>query len=309
MFLKEQTYITTLAEVGTITGAAQRLYISQPALSAYIRSVEDSLGTALFRREGKVYIPTDIGERYLERAQQMLDLQDDFNLELSLMNKGMISRVRVGIQTRRAPVVIAPILSYFANHHPDTEVIFEESNSSGMLRMLDERKLDMVIFTASERILGLDYIDIYPEELVLAVPHDHPVRRFAVWEKEHDQYQSLDLKHLSEDVFFMPHHSQSLRVTCNQLFLRTGFTPRKIVEIRNIEAIMTLVAEGLGVGFNRVSYTKHLNLLKVLNKVSYYKIIGDQSQADFVIAYKSVPRSNRFKEMLHGVADVLRKQA
>ena len=68
MNLKEQTYVCVLAECGNITKAAERLFISQPALSIYISTLEKNLGVRLFDRSGKRFTLTWAGEMYVEKA-------------------------------------------------------------------------------------------------------------------------------------------------------------------------------------------------------------------------------------------------
>lgn len=306
MFLKEQVYICTIAETGSISRAAERLYISQPALSAYLRNVEDTLGIPLFVRSGKRCTPTLIGEKYIKNARQMIALQDDFNLDLAHTVKGVLGRIRIGTQTRRSPILLSPILRFFWENYPGIEVNFEESNAKGLLAMLDERKVDIIIFTATERLPELSYLDIYPEELLLATPLDHPARKYAK-EVLGKQYKSIELKYFADDMFFIPHHSQSLRNTCESLFANSNFTPKRIFEVRNIEAIMTLVADGLGVGFNRASYSKHMNQNRVLSKISYYNVPYDSASADFVIAFqKKTQHSEQFISMISNLRDMLK---
>ena len=68
MNLKEQQYIVTLAGCGSMTQAAKKLNITQPALSSYLAGVENSLGYPLFERTGKALRPTYLGELYLENV-------------------------------------------------------------------------------------------------------------------------------------------------------------------------------------------------------------------------------------------------
>lgn len=305
MFLKEQTYICTVADYGSITKAAEHLYISQPALSAYLSNVEKTLGAPLFYREGKRYALTLLGERYVSRARAMLALQDEFNLDLALAQSGALGRIRIGIQSRRSPIIMAPIMRYFWDHYPAMEVLFEEANADGLMRLLDAGKVDFIIFTTSERKGGYTYHRIFPEELLLAVPRQHAARADAFWEPDR-QYQSLDIHRLREDTFFVPHTSQSLRTTCEKLFVSQGFQPKKVIEVRNIEAIMTLVAANLGVGFNRASYTSYMNQQNILNKVVYYHVPGECLLAEFVLCYRnSMQRADSFLAMIKGVCTLL----
>ena len=78
MNLKEQQYIVTLAGCGSMTQAAKKLNITQPALSSYLAGVENGLGYPLFERTGKALRPTYLGELYLEKARKILALGEEF---------------------------------------------------------------------------------------------------------------------------------------------------------------------------------------------------------------------------------------
>lgn len=82
MNLKEQLYVCTLAKCGTISKAAEELYISPPALSVYLSNLEKYLGVRLFERTGKSLVPTSMGREYVERAEKMLQMKKDFELLL-----------------------------------------------------------------------------------------------------------------------------------------------------------------------------------------------------------------------------------
>ena len=70
---------------------------------------------------------------------------------------------------------------------------------------------------------------------------------------------------------------------------------------------MTLVADGLGVGFNRASYSKHMNQNRVLSKISYYNVPYDSASADFVIAFqKKTQHSEQFISMISNLRDMLK---
>ena len=98
MNLKEQTYVCVLAECGNITKAAERLFISQPALSIYISTLEKNLGVRLFDRSGKRFTLTWAGEMYVEKARKMLDLKAEFDEGLAEITGERAGRLRSGVQ-------------------------------------------------------------------------------------------------------------------------------------------------------------------------------------------------------------------
>ena len=72
MDLKEQEYVVALAEYGSITRAAEALFISQPTLSIFLSRLENRLGTPLFDKIGRKLVPTVAGELYVRRAKELL---------------------------------------------------------------------------------------------------------------------------------------------------------------------------------------------------------------------------------------------
>ncbi|MFB0917993.1 MAG: LysR family transcriptional regulator, partial [Clostridiaceae bacterium] len=88
MELKEQRYVVTLADTGNLTKAAKKLNISQPALSLYIKNLENSYGEQLFSRQNRRLKPTYFGELYIEKARQILRIGNDFKEEMDFMRNG-----------------------------------------------------------------------------------------------------------------------------------------------------------------------------------------------------------------------------
>ena len=115
MNLKEQHYIVTLADCGSMTRAANRLGVTQPALSSYLSSVENGLGYPLFERTGKRLVPTYLGEVYLEKARKILALGAEFDIQHDLVLHGHRGRLRVGFPIRRSPQLVPSVLKTFQN--------------------------------------------------------------------------------------------------------------------------------------------------------------------------------------------------
>ena len=110
MNLKEQQYIVTIANCGSITQAAKRLGVTQPALSSYLSNVENTLGAPLFERTGRRLVPTYLGEVYLEKAHKILALGEEFQQQVDQVVSGYQGRLRVCIPIRRSPHLVPSAL-------------------------------------------------------------------------------------------------------------------------------------------------------------------------------------------------------
>lgn len=301
MYLKEQLYVCTLAETGNITRASEKLYISQPALSAYINNLEHNLNVQLFTKKNNKLILTYIGEKYVERAKIMLKLQDEFNLELSLFTNGVTGRIRIGVQLRRSPFIVADIVCFFKANYPNIEVVFQEGIIEELEKMIEDNKIDLIIYTCMERKPYLEYVRIQEDKILIAINRLSNLRNKLIW-NEGDKYPWINIKELENETLILTHKGQSLRDACDLLFKEEGLRPNKIMEISNIETIISLVAKNIGIGFNRESYAIHMNVENVM----YLNIKQDKTLSELVIAYyKSSHEIPNFLNIINSIKNIL----
>ena len=301
MNLKEQLYICTLAEEGSISKAAKKLFLSQPALSQYIGNLEKNLGAKLFMRKDNSYTPTYVGEKYVSKAKEMLLLEREFKIELQNLLNGSIGRLRIGVQLRRSPYIVAQIAGYFRDNYPDIELEFKESITTDLEAMMANHELDILIYSCMERRKDLNYIHIFNDNLFLAVNSTSKLRRKARWE-ENGNFQYIDFKDLEEETFILPQKGQSLREVSDFLFEKERMVPKKIIEIRNIETIMKLVSANFGVGFNRSSYIKYMSHIK---NIEYYKVPQNGVNSELVIVYSNVLTTiTNFEKIVNSIKDI-----
>ncbi len=253
MNLKEEEYICTLADCGSITKAAQKLYISQPALSSYINSVEKGMGVELFYRQGRQMRLTRAGELYVEKARKMLEMRESFRREIQNLTQGLEGSICIGAQSRRAPLLVTEIYSRFKARYPKVELHFDLGIRQEMVPKYLEGEIDILVL--NERIEGADSVakKLLDEKLVLVAPRKDPLMEKGVYLAEHS-YRWIDLKEVEDRCFILPCQGQSLRNDCEKLLHSCGVTPASVMEIGSIEAATEMAAAGIGVSFTRESY-------------------------------------------------------
>lgn len=295
MNLKEQQYVCVLAECGTITRAAGELYISQPALSIYINNLEKSLNVKLFERVGKRFILTYAGERYVEKAKAMLRLEAEFEEELKDITGNYTGRIRIGVQTRRATWLLPTVVADYEREFPRVDVILYE----GIMGVLDKKikncEIDILLCNAADVRPDMKSHLMFKEQLLVAVPQRHPINEKASYVPG-EKYRYLDLVHLNGERLILAKPEQSIRQDADRFLAQKGVTPGKIRVISNIETAMQMVAEGLGIGFNREGYAQNM---KYARGVNYYGIENAEGKTDFVLAYrKDMPVMGYMQRMI-----------
>lgn len=262
MNLKEQEYICTLAHCGSITKAASQLFITQPALSIFINNVEKSLGTALFYRDGKRLRLTYAGELYVQKAEEMLLMRQDFQREINDIAKGMKGRLRVGVQMRRSPYLVVDSLMKFSKEFPDIDLRFFDWENDMLNQMFEEDKLDLLIHNNPVESASVVNKILLRESILLAVVRtDSLIAQKGQWFPG-SFYPWLDLKCVENKTIILPSPQQSLRKDCDKLLNDAGIKPQKIITIRNLETGVQMAAQGLGVAFTRESYAVRFHYIK-----------------------------------------------
>jgi DNA-binding transcriptional LysR family regulator len=145
MELRHLRYFVAIAEEGSFTRAAERLWIAQPGLSTQIRRLEAELGIQLFRRHTRGVDLTDAGELFLERARTALAAAEDARSTGLDLGAGLVGSIRLGIATEAPWRLVPGLLDAFARDRPDVEVMVLESYGGTLLRDLRDGRLDAVL--------------------------------------------------------------------------------------------------------------------------------------------------------------------
>lgn len=282
MNLKEQLYICTLAQCQSISKASEKLYISQPALSMYLNNLENTLGVKLFYRKDKKLLPTYAGQCYLEKAERMLEMKHEFDTQLFGIRNGLRGQLRLGVQQRRAPYFLTPVLERFKREYPEVQLIIKDNIYKPLLQLFQNDDIDLLISTIDGDLLNCEQHLIYKERLLVMLPQHHPACATAR-EVPGQPFPILDLKQLDGERFLLQTEQQSLRRDCDRALASCGVIPGNIEVISSIEFCMQLVAEGMGVGFNREGYIKYIRYDK---PVRYFDFEPQPRLSAFVVANK-----------------------
>ncbi len=169
MDFRELVYMTTIADQGSITKAARRLYISQPALSHIVSKVEEEMDVKLFDRKSNPITLTYAGEKYISTARQILKLRDNLRRELRDIGHGEKGEIRLGIPTERAGYMLPRVAGKFRELFPGIQIRLSESKSDDIIRDLEKDKLSLAILPGEETDFpaGLKCERIYRERILL----------------------------------------------------------------------------------------------------------------------------------------------
>ncbi len=145
MNLKHLTHWLALAETGSFSRAAEKLHITQSALSRSIQVLEEELGGSLVDRIGKKNELTPLGHSVLERAKRIVHEASELKLGAAVLQQGGMGSLRVGLGSGPGAMLMTPWLVHMARHFPSVKVAVTRGATELQLVQLRERQLDALV--------------------------------------------------------------------------------------------------------------------------------------------------------------------
>lgn len=290
--LSHMAYVVAVAKAGSITGASVEIGISQPAISAAIRGIEDAFEYKLFvRNRAKGLSLTPTGRHFVNRAQQLLDEAAAFQDDVQGFGNQIAGEIQVACYHVIAPYVIPPVFSNLAIKHPKVSVRLHEGSLVDVVNTVKEGTADIAI--------TFDMFDdstVNLERLISVRPH-------VLMSQEHTLAgrQSVSLDELADFPFVML-DIPGVREYYQNLFRQRGIQPDVRYRAQSLELVRSLVGLNLGYSFA---------LLPILGKRSYSGdvIIRRPLSHDVEEAYLSLvsPKDTQHPKKIDAFAEVCRE--
>jgi LysR family transcriptional regulator for metE and metH len=229
--------VTEVAAHGSVTRAAERLHLTQSAVSHQLRDIESRLGTALFYRMGKRMVVTPAGERVLRSAATILDDLRRAEEDIRQIAKEGTGILRLCTQCNTGYHWLPPILKTFNERHPRVDIQVVVDATTRPIDALLEGKLDLALVTSEVDDKRIAVRPLFRDEMVLLVSPQH---RLA--SRKHVAATELASEHL---VIYSSSRHDSF--TFRRVLDPAGVEPARVTHLMLTEAIVEMVKANLGV--------------------------------------------------------------
>src|SRR5918999_4411788 len=162
-----------VVELRSFSQAAERLGVSQPAVSLQIRSLERRLGRRLIDRSGRRVEPTEAGTRLYRTAQRMLALEQQLIEEVAGEGEELRGRLEIGCSTGPGATVLPLLLCEFQAENPGVAISLSVNDTLHVIDLVAERRLELGVVGAAPRPRSVTFEPLFQDEIVLAVPPGH----------------------------------------------------------------------------------------------------------------------------------------
>jgi DNA-binding transcriptional LysR family regulator len=230
-----------VVEKKSFSQAAERLGVTQPAVSLQVRALEQRLGQSLLDRSGRRVEPTEAGRRLYRSAQRMLALEEQLLDEVSADDGQLTGRLAIGASTGPGAHLVPLLLCEFQRDHPDLHVALSIWDTQSVIDRVVDRQLELGVVGALRRHRSLEFEPLVRDEIVLAVPPGH-----------HAAGGTISLDELKEETLIVMQEGAGVRQVVEEELRRAGLRLRGVepkLELGLQESVKSAVAAGHGVAF------------------------------------------------------------
>ena len=237
MNLSELRYVIAVAQERNFRRAAEKCYVSQPALSTAIHKLEDELGVQIFERSRTDVSPTRIGIRIIEQAQRTLEEADRIKVIAREGKDQLIGALRFGVIHTIGPYLLPDLIPSLQSRAPEMPLEVEESTTAQLEAHLKDGSIDVILIALPFDVPGVETLALYDERFEVVVSIKHP------WANK----KAIEAKDLASERVLLLHagHCFSNQVVgaCPELNRGSGTSPLG----NSLETIRNMVASGAGI--------------------------------------------------------------
>jgi DNA-binding transcriptional LysR family regulator len=226
--------LETVIALGSFTGAAQQLNLSQSAISVQIRELEERLGVQLVERLGKKAYATAAGTEVIEYAQRISAEADAIASAMRRVREGWIGRVHIGAALTALMYLLPPVLKTLHTRHPGIDLALSDAPTAQMVDGVLRNELDIALVTMPVKDKRLAIIPLYVEQMMAILP---AATRNAP--------KKIRADFVAEQFLVLEYGAVSARIR-NWLSSEGVRVPQSLITVGAVEAIKIVVGAGLG---------------------------------------------------------------
>lgn len=242
----EYNYLKEVLDKGSITEAAKNLYISQSALSQYIKRIEDRLGIDIFDRDYTPLRLTEAGEIYYQSLEDIHNIAEYTRMQIEDLNNLKIGEVNVGSTDYQSYYFLSKVIKKFKDQYPGIDIKLFEGKTAQLNSYAQRGDCDFSITYEITNVSDLTNIKLYDEEVFVAIPADDDlVKKLGL--SNDDGVPTIDIGLLMGKDIIRMKEGQNLNLIFSQLDNYTEKTLKTVIKTDNMFLANKFVSEGLGI--------------------------------------------------------------
>lgn len=292
--LKNRDYVYAVYLNKSFSKAAEKLYISQPALSAAIKKVEEEIGLPIFDRSTNPIQLTPAGEYYIASIEKIMEIEREMEAHFNSLLGDNRGTVQVGSASFFCAYVLPTIMQEFKAKYPGYRLNILEANADDLIKCLRSGTVDIILDVEKLDPAAFHSIVWAEEQIVLAVPAVYEVNkhlgkyRLSFEDVGSGRYlerkfPKVSLKHFENEPFLLLKKGNDMYQRGLKMCRRAGFTPKVAMYFDQLLTAYYVACSGKGVAFVRAGVAHYL---ETTNKLFFYKIDDEDAVRNIMLYYK-----------------------
>jgi DNA-binding transcriptional LysR family regulator len=250
MDIKMLDYVVMIAQCGSISKAASKLYLTQSGLNQQLLKLEKQLGIKLFERDHHHFRITEAGKIYVRNAMEILRIQRNTLTQLSDIKNNMHAEISIGLTHEHGIDLFTAVYPTFHKRYPHLRCKLAEHIVADQYELIEAGDLDIgIVLTQADtykKNKDLRFHEVYREDLLLGIPLNHPLAKKAVPIGTGRPLRAIDIRLFKDDPFSLIFEDSTMRrEVIDPMFEANHMQPIIMLETAINTALSQIVSKGL----------------------------------------------------------------
>lgn len=228
-----------VAETGNISQASKLLYVSQPAVSKAIASLEEIMNLTLFIRNSRGVRLTEEGQLLYQYTKESFEILKQGEERLKHMKELGVGHLKIGVSATLCKYVLLPYLNRFLKEYPHIKITIESQSTLHTLKQLENNTLDIGLVAKPSNLRLYEFLPLNKIEDIFVATKEY-LENIRLREKDEDIFSSANVMLLDEENIS--------RMYIEDYFKENNIYPRHILEVSSMDLLIEFAKTGLGVG-------------------------------------------------------------
>ena len=273
-------YVYTVYKLRSFSKAAEKLFISQPSLSATVKRIEERLGAALFDRSVYPIQLTDCGAEYIRCVEKIQDIENGFHNYINNLNTMETGSLTIGAPSFFASFILPSMIAEFQAKYPKIKTELLESNTIELEKLLRTGDVDLIVDNTQYDDAEFAKRSFYQERLVLSVPEpfvpDERSRSYALSRADilsdrhlDEQTAAIPLQFFKDSPFVLLKRGNDTRLRADRICEESRIEPRVVLQLDQLSTAYQVSCHGMGITFVSDALIKQV---VTDHEIAYFKI-------------------------------------
>lgn len=298
--LKEMDYVYAIYKEKSFSKAAKKLFISQPALSATVKKLEQQINVQLFDRSSNPITLTVEGQYYIENIEKIMTIVNDMRAYFMSVSKTEKPSIKIGSSAFFCAHILPTRMYNFNHQNHNSDFILIEKNANELMSDLENGQVDVGVTVDTINSTTLTKRIWKEETIILAVPASYTVNEsLKDFQLTHDDiirnihldpaFPSVDLVRFKGEPFLFLQEGNDLNKRAYTMCKNRGFNPKIVMYLDQMLTSYYVAHSGNGIVFLRDEITNHV---QNDNKLIFYKINDSLATRNIMIYYRTKNKKN-----------------